>query len=558
MGALEVAAASAASLKTKLAVWRNGAAGFFAWIDDVRPMIPSDKGGYQPYTVPSARVRDELTKALDGNFSTLVFCWPRRHGKTVAAALVIAWRFMTRQTQTIAIVANSERQSVDTAFKLVRTILEQTPFIKAMVDRGEIAVTDSKISMPAAGNVIQGYPANAAVLYGKKLSVAQVSELHAARDDTVYQTLASSTIDTADGLVLVDSTVGSRNSPLYQLWQVSERGDDPSLYVSYISYRDIEDAVANGPTWISEAKLRSRAAQMLPAEFAQQHLNQWTAATNSLFPPAILDRCRDEYDLDPKSIAKGAAFSVGAGLDRAYGFSLHGDQTVATAVLKVLIGEDEHFFVLASDAIRFSSAAGIKSAFTRYHRDFGMRRAALETYNSQDVAAWCAEQPFDHELVSPTSERQANAFTALYNAAAEGRLHIHPAHDRLLNEMATFEYELAATGTEQGTKPRFGHAKGCHDDHVYSLAWAIYSLRDVELNPYEVAGIHCDAAGPVAGLCVLNGGGIIPPCADACRSFGSVERLYSQYRGRAGCAPMGLPAFFKSKVTNIGSYTVRR
>jgi hypothetical protein len=42
------------------------------------------------------------------------------------------------------------------------------------------------------------------------------------------------------------------------------------LFFSHISYRDLEDACTNAPRWMSPAALKSRAAQMLPAEFAQQ------------------------------------------------------------------------------------------------------------------------------------------------------------------------------------------------------------------------------------------------------------------------------------------------
>lgn len=550
--------ASAIDLKDRLAAWRAGSAGFFRWIADVKPMIPSAKGGHEPYVVPSERVRAEIVRALDGGFGTVVWCWPRRHGKTVVSALVIVWRFMTRKTQTIAIVANSEKQSVDTAFKIVKTIIEQTPYTRKMIESGAIKVGADTITYTAAGNTIQGFASNPAALYGKKLSVAQVSELHAAKSDAVYQVLASSTIDTDDGLVLVDSTAGPRNSPLFALNQLAESGADTSLFFSYIAYRDLEDAVTNGPAWIKPERLRSRAAQMLPAEFSQQHLNQWTAGTNALFPAEMIERCREAFPLDVKALADGAAFAVGGGLDRAYGFSLHGDATVTSCVLKVLRGEEEHFFVLASESISFSSAGGIKRAFTRYQKDFGMKRAAIESYNSQDIAAWCGEQPFEHEVIHATPERQANAFTVLYNAASEGRLHIHSSFAKLFKEMETFEYRLEATGTSKGTLPRFEASKGNHDDHVYSLAWAIYSLRDFELNPYEVNGIHCQTNGPVVHLCILNGGKIVPPCAESCRSMQNVATLYSKYLDRAGIAPMKIEDFFDAKVRNIGSHTVGR
>lgn len=77
------------------------------------------------------------------------------------------------------------------------------------------------------------------------------------------------------------------------LYSIAERGDDESLFFSHIQYKDLRDAMDNAPRWIKPEALKSRAAQMLPQEFAQQHLNQWTSGQSSLFPPDILDKCKD-------------------------------------------------------------------------------------------------------------------------------------------------------------------------------------------------------------------------------------------------------------------------
>ncbi len=538
--------------------WRQpGSAGFFAWVEDTKPMIPSEDGGFQPYEVPNERVRAAIIEALDGDYSTVVFCWPKRHGKTVISALIITWRFLTRKTQSVAIVANSEKQSVDTGFHLVKSCLEETPFSKAMVDKGQIRVFRDRIDYPALKNWIQGYPANAKVLHGKKLSIAQVSELHAARSDAVYQVCASQTIDSSDGIVLVDSTTGAMSSPLYGLWKLAEAGEDPALFFSYIEYRDLEDAIANSPPWISPIRLRSRAAQMTPAEFGAMHLNSWQASSARLFPEEILEACRDSYALDPEAIVQGAAYVVGGGLDRAYGMSKHGDATVCTAVLKTTIAEEEHFFVLASDSIALSMGMLIKRTLNRYRDDWQMKRAALEHYNAQDISAWCAEQGFAHEIVSPTLDRQSNAFNALYGAAAEGRLHIHESFEKLLAEMVTFEHEVVQTNDGRMVA-KFSHAKGCHDDHVYSLAWAIYAIREFVLNPYELNGINCDARKHVAAQCILNGGSLIPLCSQECRSYQKFANLYKYYEENTNSTKYSQAQFFEKKVINIGHHSILR
>ncbi len=469
---------------------------------------------------------------------------------------------MSRRHQSVGLVANSEKQSVDVCFRMVRQILENTPHSAALIKSGAIVVNADRIEFAALKNWIQGYSNSTASLYGKSLSVAQCSELHAAKTDGTYQVLASSTIDNDDGLILVDSTTGPMSSPLYQLYKLAESGEDDEIYFSHLFYRDLEDAIARGPSWIKAGKLRSRARQMLPHEFAQQHLNTWTASSANLFPANVIERCYAEaFPLDVKAITGGAAYVVGAGLDRAYGFSLHGDSTVTTCVLKTTGPDGEaHFYVLASDDIRFSSEGGIKAALTRYHRDFGpVRRAALESYNAADIAAWAADQPFASELIHPTAERQSSAFTALFQAANESRLHIHPSMAKLKKELGTFEYKLD-TGTNGTTVAKFGHAKGCHDDTVYSLCWAVYALRDDELNPFEIEGVHCHNApnGAIARLCVLNAGDIVPMCAGECRSMIHARDLYERYKERAGIAPMIFVDFFKAKVVNTGSHSVPR
>lgn len=540
--------------------WRQpGSAGFLAFLADVEPRIPSGGkgGGFIKYTIPNDEVRAAIERALDGDFSTVVFSFPRRHGKTVLSALIIVWRFLTRRTQNIGIVANSERQSVDTAFRAVKDILQNTPYTASMVLEGVIKVGADRIEYAAVGNSITGYAASAAALFGKRLSVAAVSELHAAKDDAVFQVVASSTVDSEDGLVLIDSTVGPRSSPLHMLYELAQSGEDPTICFCHLSYKDLEDAIRRGPSWIKPEKLRSRARQMLEHEFLQQHCNQWTASSANLFTAEIIAACcAEKFPTDVAAITSGAAHIVGGGLDRAVAFSKHGDASVTTAVLKTTLNDDTHYYVLASDKIAFSSEGGIKAAFSRYRKDFGMSKCSLESFNSSDIQAWATQQPWDSEMVHPTIERQASAFTALFQAAKEGRLHVHPSMKGILGEMEHFEYQMATSNGK--TVPKFEHARGKHDDHLYSLAWAVWSLRDTELNPYEVTGIHCDAPGPVARLCILNGGDLVPACSDTCRSFASVDNLYKQYRNRSGITGMPIEQFFASRVVNIGSHTVKR
>jgi hypothetical protein len=478
--------------------------------------------------------------------------------------MIIVWRFLTRQTEQVAVVANSERQVVDTAFRSIREAFEQTPFLKRLVTAGTINVLGDRVEFPSAGSTIQAFSANPAALWGKKLSCAQVSELHAApKGDEVFTALAGSLLDTAGSLMLIDSTVSPKSNKLYELYQAANHPTDPdrSIAFSHIEYANLDDACRHAPPWISEAKLRSLARQMLPGEFALYHLNKWTDAASTLFPADVLAACTHEYPLDLKALTNGAAFIVGAGLDRAFGGSKHGDRTVTACVLKVVLDDEEHIFVIDADSVFLGRLGGIKSRLESYHRGFSMSRATLESYGAQDVADWAATQPFSSgvEVVHPNRKVKYQAMMGLYQAAAEQRLHIHPAFADLLAELAVFEVHADGRATDgEASVPKFTHPRGAHDDYVHALAWAVHSLRHVTLNPYELEGIHCHGRGADVAHCVLNGGAHVPLCARECRSMREASKLFEAYRQRKTVQPDGFETFVLTKLKNVGSHTIPR
>jgi hypothetical protein len=557
-------APSKSGLAASIASWRDGSKGFFKFLADVEPRVRSANGGFIPYQ-PGPREAAEITKALDGaDISVAVFCWARRHGKSVTSAMIIIWRFLTRQTEQVAVVANSERQVVDTAFRSIREAFEQTPLLKRLISAGTVNVLGDRIELPSAGSTIQAFSANPAALWGKKLSTAQVSELHAApRGDEVFAALAGSLLDTTGSLMLIDSTVSAKSSKLYELYQAATHPTDPdtSIAFSHISYENLDDACRNALPWISETKLRSLARQMLPHEFGLYHLNRWQDATSTLFSPEVLAACTHEYPLDIKALTAGSAYIVGGGLDRAFGGSKHGDRTVTACVAKIVHDDDEHIYVLDADSVFLSRLGGIKSRFEGYAKAHRMTRATLESYGAQDVADWAAQQSYGPgvEVIHPSRKSKYGAFMGLYQAAVEQRLHIHPAFKDLLAELAVFEVHADGKATDgEAAIPKFTHPRGAHDDHVHAVAWAAHSLRHVSLNPYELGSVNCNGRGADVAMCVLNGGMHIPLCAQECRSMSEATRLHKSYLSRRPVQPLQLPTFIASKLRNVGVHTLPR
>ncbi len=126
--------------------------------------------------------------------------------------------------------------------------------------------------------------------------------------------------------------------------------------------------------------------------------------------------------------------------------------------------------------------------------------------------------------------------------------------------MQNLGYRIVNNSTCKGGEqaPRFEATKGYHDDHVYSLAWAIYSLREVELNPYEISSIYCHGTGPAIKLCLLNDGEMLPPCAESCQSMITAHNLYKSYLSRGSTNPLALDEFIQTKLKNIGAHTMPR
>lgn len=558
-------AARKPTLPETIATWRDGSAGFFRFLESVEPRVPSGDGGYLPY-VPGDEVRGEIVNALDTpGVSVSAFVWPRRHGKTLLSAMLIIWRFLSRRAENIAVVANSEKQVASTAFRLIRTAFEQTPFLKRLVANGEIKIGADRIEFAATGSVIQAYSSNPAALWGKALTAAQLSEIHAAKGggDDVYEALAGSLLDSKGSMMLLDSTVAPKSSKLWQLYQAANHPDDPdrSIYFSHIQYRDLDEACDKAPPWIEPAKLRSLSRQMLPHKFALLHLNRWGDAANLLFPSDTLDACIETYPLDLNALAAGSASIVGGGLDRAFGGTIRGDSTVTACVAKIAIDDEEHLYVLDASSVLFSRMAVIKCRFDEYHRTFGMSRLGLESYGSQDVADWAGTRPYGPgaEVIHPSRRTKYAGFLALHQAAAEGRLHIHPKFKELIAELRVFEVHEDGRATDgEASIPKFTHPRGAHDDFVHAVCWAAYSMRSVTLNAYEISSINCGGRGPAVAHCALQGGSHIPACADACRSMGEARRLHDAYLSRGPLVPLELAGFINDKLKNVGPHTVPR
>ena len=535
--------------------WRKGADGFLQWLVDIQPRVPSARGGFEVF-VPAPFQVDAIRAALEQNpdgtwkYTTIALSYPRRHSKTTLCALLCLWRFTNFTGENVLCIANSERQMTAVGFGLAKKIVLNTPFLLSLIGRDNITLY--KMEFPRLQNTMRTMSCNIAGLYGEKITVGWCSEIHAAANDEAMQVLASSLGDSLNSWLLVDSTVDATGGPLHRLEQLRETGEDPTVFVHRLQYRDLAEAVEKSPPWIRREWLKSRAAQLLPAVFATQHLNQRGAASNNLFALADIERAQDRLPMpftldDLTAIAGGRTFACGGGLDRAYFGSLHGDSTIWTSVAKVAgeNGREPDYYVLNQQSILGSLGTLIKRAIVADSEAYSLQNICIEAYNAQDIATWSVERRLPTEIIHATNTAQTPAFMELYRIVKEGRLHFSDTLKDLAREMGTFLYELKAD------KPRFGSDKW-HDDRVYSLCWAIYSLRQQELAAFVLDSVICKSKSQHARLCYLRSGDMVLLCSQDCPSHRKVDAMFRQYMSRNVESELQLPQFYQSMVNMPG------
>jgi hypothetical protein len=341
--------------------------------------------GWQPLRY--ARWQKDVIRKLfeirpDGTlrYGTIMPCLPRRCGKSEITGAYDVHRALAYDDQKIIIQANSADQGEGTVFGEIVKTLQNSPRMKALIDRGEIEIQTDAILFHRTGSEIRVQPAAERSTYGQKIHVYHNTELCRARDDSCYQVGASSTGDAWSGLAIVDSNMGDAANAVARMVglateaeaealaaQIEGRpGDpsvgDPAIGAVWIRFEDLSDVLRRGcgvgladgeepiHPWLEPAWIRSRFVQMTRAEFARNHCNQPSGAGETLWTeeqvaplflrlPKILTPDRlDAARALLAAVLQGAAklasladlgrLAVGVGLDRAGAFSKDPDRSV--------------------------------------------------------------------------------------------------------------------------------------------------------------------------------------------------------------------------------------
>ena len=463
-------------------------------------------------------------------YSVVCIGLPKRNSKTFSASLIGIHQLVCFYNCDGVVASNSKDQASSTAFDTMKKILRNSPELRSTV--GSANILEREIKFLDAQSKFVVISSEKASSWGYGIDIGIVDEIHAAPDgDGLYQVLASQTAD-KDGLVILPSQVSSKACIFYHLWKLA--GEPEYEYeehegIAFVRGKKIEDPriffvyMADDPKkpkpirkynpspLVKEYWLESRKLQLTQQEYDAYHRNIWVGGSQKLFKQ---DRIEEAFNLgmdfkapvDKDTIADiesqfGTKLIIGGALDRAQPFSQQGDRTVWTVVGKGFMSgfrDDLHFYIVLNQIIiHDSDESRIKEEIENDDIYYKLRNTIIESYQAADIFRWCEEdRGMPCEFIHATANKQIDIFTELYQIVDTERLIIpsnlevdpenRDQYPYLRVELEEFEQTMF------GAIPKFGHPGkhstadrahkkkklDFHDDTVYSLGEAIYSLRD--------------------------------------------------------------------------------
>lgn len=407
----------------------------------------------------------------------VVASWPKREGKTLVVALLLAHRAACLQGQRLAVLANSVKQAQSNVYDALLGIFKDSPKLKPYLDAGEEQT--EKFSLPALGNQVTCFAANFRTVQGTRFDLLAVDELHASDDHGKAFTFASQQTEAAGAQVAIASQAGApvEGNPLWRLHKAAQGGASHILF----DYRQ-QPAAPWAVRRAEEAK-----AELLPGEWAYLWQNAWGQTGIKLLSAADVEVAAMGY-LEPATAEEwrrlkeawgwaGLPVSVAVGLDRA-GVSRRGDRTVWTVVGSVVRADGDRLFrVVRCAVLPTGSEAEVLAEAARTRTIFGRPSGIIfESYGCGDLV----EKVQGARLETPSAQRQQQLFNRMSRLFVEGRIGfpesagVDPRGRRpglLKSELVSFEYDAESVLT------RFGTQSG-HDDSAYSLAWALEAVNE--------------------------------------------------------------------------------
>ena len=223
---------------------------------------------------------------------------------------------------------------------------------------------------------------------------------------------------------------------------------------------------------------------------------------NSIATSEALREFTNYYDTD---------WVIGVGTDRADPMKVvsHGARTIVTTVAKGLPGSRSNpaiqympnaihsyiYVVLGINHIIDNSLDGIKTIVNLCNTTYdGLDMFCAERWGMFDIVPHLEENEIKFELIQPNIERQRMAFSEMFMIVSTERLKcplIGVAGSKMDD---IFKEEMMAFEQSSDDKVWYGSPEkseryGIQDDCVFSLAWAIFGMRNLTCNDFRMRGV---------------------------------------------------------------------
>ena len=259
--------------------------GFFAWMDEVKPVTRSKEKGT---TVPikllpwqKKFVTEMLKMGPDGRYIYNVgFASAQRgEGKSYILKLVAIFLFFNGYAQDIKIAGNSKDEAASVHYDEMRDLINDTPKLAnfpgldvkgkhIVIMKGAKDILNKIECVPKASGL---HP---------NMTLGLITELHnyTAEDRKFYTNFVSSRRGTPNAMVLVDSTVEDEGTIIHGEWKKYTAG---KLKKTYFFHKDSDDGFENPET--TEEFLADEAERMTEDEYRKAYGNKWGDAATTFF-----------------------------------------------------------------------------------------------------------------------------------------------------------------------------------------------------------------------------------------------------------------------------------
>lgn len=461
-----------AALEKRREVWRRD---ILQFCEDVL-WWRTDKGveKWTPYPAQAQALKKATARTLTGKVrhKVVCFCFPKRSGKSVASAVLLAHSLVTGSNAHSVCCSNSREQASTVTFDAVLNFVRNSPILSALIP--DECRQRNVITCPAWDNWVRALPANENTVQGVAITAggwACFDDAHSAPLG-VLDMVASQT-ENPEARILVPSMMGSTKGYVYRLWETSKRRDGGHILFDYWHGPN-----ANRNPYVPKTWLQQRRSELPPPVYAVLHENEPGEGADALFtldqllacretwqPPTTPEEwralCHDVWRVRPENV------ELGAGIDRSLG---RGDDTVFAVVARYTDQAGAvHYAALRCKGITTSKEAEILAEAEDARKVFGpFTRAVAETYQMADLAPkWGEALGCYAYMESASGPAQAVAFNELYQLVNEGRFHYPAALEKLHEQLCGFQINV------DGRLPKFTGGSGkAVDDYVYATCWA--------------------------------------------------------------------------------------